>query len=211
MNNSKGPKIVIAVGLVAVYAAGFSYVMLREKPVVEVAGQATMVPPAPLPAYESTYQSANEPLDSALPENSAGETAPSPALVADPAPVAPPVVAAPAKRVAAPAVEASNPPSEMASEMAGVESNPAEPAAAPVPADQPQAMPADNDSQITADVRAQIAAVAPAGDIDVSTRDGMVALTGSVPSEAEINRVWLAARNVPDVRSVDVSALMISN
>lgn len=187
MNNSKGPKIVIAVGLVAVYAAGFAYVMLREKPVVEVAEESKMAPPAPMPAYES--------YDSVMTDAASSEAEPSPASLVDPAPAA-----------EAP-VEAPRP----ASQVASANSEPVAPPAEPMPTAQAAPAPAGNDSQITAEVRAQIAAVVPSGAIDVSTRDGVVELTGSVPSEAEINRVWVAARNVPDVRSVDVSALMISN
>lgn len=68
-----------------------------------------------------------------------------------------------------------------------------------------------SDSQITAEVRTQIAAVAPASTIDVTTTDGAVELAGSVPSHEEANKVLMAARNVENVRSVDGSALMVGN
>lgn len=189
MNNSKAPKIVIAVGLVSVYAAAFSYAMLRDKPEINVAQNATAAPgaevfaaPAPLPE-----------LDSALADTSIGME-PAAAMTADSA-------------TESSEVEEPNATSELAS----VGDKPTSSADVISPSGQARVVSSGNDSQITADVRAQIEAVAPTGSIDVSTNDGVVELTGSVPSEDEADRVWLAARNVPDVREVDVSALMISN
>jgi hypothetical protein len=105
--------------------------------------------------------------------------------------------------------EQSDPPAGVAS----TESEPSSPSAdAAVSA--PPAMASggsDNDSQITAEVKTQIAAVAPASTIEVTTTDGVVELSGSVPSREEIDKVSLAARAVPNVISVDASALMVSN
>ena len=91
-----------------------------------------------------------------------------------------------------------------------------EPAAASVSSEAPlvaqaSETPVDTDSQITAEVKSEVAAVDPGGNIDVATRDGVVALTGSVPSQDVIDKVRLVARNVPAVKDVDVSALMIGN
>jgi osmotically-inducible protein OsmY len=60
-------------------------------------------------------------------------------------------------------------------------------------------------------VKSKIAAVAPEGAIDVTTKDGVVELAGSVPSQEVIDMARLVASNVADVRRVDVSGLMIGN
>lgn len=202
MNNSKAPKIVIAVGLVSVFAAAFAYVMLRDKPEINVAQNAAVAPasqfvaaPAPIPAS-----------DPALAETSTDVAEPLPAMSEAPAPAA---SAPPKLSTRDPAINndpAGAPPAAGVAAEAAAQSSAVEEPSVPS-----ELASAGNDSQITADVRAQIEAVAPTGSIDVKTRDGVVELSGSVPSEVEADRVWLAARNVADVREVDVSALMISN
>jgi len=100
-----------------------------------------------------------------------------------------------------------------AAELASAESEPSIPAADAALSAQPAVAPggSDNDTQITAEVKTQIAAVAPASTIEVTTTDGVVELSGSVPSREEIDKVSLAVRAVPNVRGVDASALMVSN
>ncbi len=114
-----------------------------------------------------------------------------PAIEEQVAPVAPATVVAatPAESTAA---EPANEPSEVAST-----------------ANEPAAH--GDDSQITADVKSKIAAVASAGAIDVTTKDGVVEPAGSVPSQEVIDMARLVASNVADVRRVDVSGLMIGN
>lgn len=121
-------------------------------------------------------------------------------------------VAADSVPAPAPLAQADTDPSAPAAEVESAESEPALPAAdAPLSSPPALASGGDSDSQITAEVKTQIAAVAPASTIEVTTTDGVVELSGSVPSREEIDKVSLAARAVPNVRSVDASSLMVSN
>jgi hyperosmotically inducible periplasmic protein len=70
---------------------------------------------------------------------------------------------------------------------------------------------AASDSQITSDVKSEIAAAAPNSNVGVTTTNGVVALAGSVPSQDAVEQARQAARGVAGVRSVDVSALTVSN
>jgi hyperosmotically inducible periplasmic protein len=67
------------------------------------------------------------------------------------------------------------------------------------------------DSQITTAVKSEIGTAAPGSNVDVTTKNGVVVLAGSVPSEESIARVRQAAERVAGVNSVDASALIISN
>jgi hyperosmotically inducible protein len=90
---------------------------------------------------------------------------------------------------------------------------PAAPAAATTPADGAQAVDVANaDSKITTEVKSRLAAdsVAKDADISVNTTQGVVVLTGTVASQDAVDHVKLVAQNVPDVKSVDTSALKVS-
>jgi hyperosmotically inducible protein len=67
------------------------------------------------------------------------------------------------------------------------------------------------DGQITAAVRSEIATAAPNSTVEVSTVNGVVVLTGSVASQESVDLVRLAAERVAGVKSVDSSALTVSN
>jgi hypothetical protein len=224
MKNSKTPKVVVAVGLVAVYATGLTILTLRDKGDTVVAQQAASVPAAQIaaapaapseivpPPTEATTTVADQP---AVPAVAAAASVPAqtPAPVArvaaktDAAPLSrsEPVVARPAteeQKVASVAAASAPEPGEVAPSTETSEGT--------SPASEP-ATHAGDDSQITADVKSKIAAVAPEGTIDVTTKDGVVELAGSVPSQDVIDRARMVASNVPDVRGVDVSALMVAN
>jgi osmotically-inducible protein OsmY len=49
------------------------------------------------------------------------------------------------------------------------------------------------------------------GNVDVTTANGVVALTGSVPSQDAVEQARQAARLVAGVKQVDTSALNVSN
>jgi osmotically-inducible protein OsmY len=68
---------------------------------------------------------------------------------------------------------------------------------------------ADTDGQIKAQVRSSISSLAPASDIDVKAISGIVALAGSVPSQDVVEQARQAAQQVPGVKQVDTSALMV--
>lgn len=223
MNNSKTPKIVVAVGLAAVYASGMAYLVLSDKPQAAVAHNAAVTAPGaqmaaehtPTPAIAPTpavAEAATEASTSVAEQQAATTTAVDPVasvasrtqrneqMVVREQAARQPAVAPPMGEESPEArdpVMASNEPARVSEEA--------------LPAEQVESAVPGNDSQITDEVKTQIAAVVPAGTIDVTTRDGVVELAGSVPSEEQIEKVWLAARNVPAVRDVDVSALMISN
>lgn len=69
-----------------------------------------------------------------------------------------------------------------------------------------------SDSQITAEVKSAIASEGLAKDasIGVTTTDGVVVLSGSVPSQAVVEQVKDVAAKVKDVKRVDISGLLAS-
>jgi osmotically-inducible protein OsmY len=75
------------------------------------------------------------------------------------------------------------------------------------------AVPIASDSQITTDVKTAIAGDIAVKDfnIGVSTTDGVVALTGSVASQGDIDQAKDVAGKVKDVKRVDISALILAS
>ena len=71
--------------------------------------------------------------------------------------------------------------------------------------------PVASDSQITAYVKSEIATAAPNSNVDVTTTDGFVALSGSVSSQEAVDQARRAAPRVPGVKQVDASGLMVTN
>lgn len=242
MNESKTPKIVVGVGLVAVYA-GVAFYFLRDKPHATVTRDAVAQPAAPV-----ADTSVPLPAIAATPADLATEAAAQPAVataVVTEAPSPPrraaATAAAPESRVSRvePRVEqtaqsagqrqqpaepqelsqeptVARQPAEVGTpdpigELASTVGEPASPAAADASPVQEGTALSGTDSQITADVRTQIAAVAPTSDIEVTTIGGVVELSGSVPSHEDVNKVVMAARSVEHVRSVEASALMVAN
>jgi hypothetical protein len=219
MNNSNTPKIVVGVGLVAVYAVGLTVLTLRGKHEVIPATPAAVSAPADAmaPTVDPSVAEASVPSLAEAPSPPLSET---PAAVAQapavkeavPAPVAP----APRTRTEVPAqaeVAATTAPSPANDETASAGNVTRDSATEPAPmaaSNAPAATPV-KDSQITADVKSKVEAVAPGVAIDVTTKDGVVELAGSVPSQDALEKARLAASNVRDVRGVDVSALTISN
>lgn len=70
---------------------------------------------------------------------------------------------------------------------------------------------ADVDQQMTAQVRTSIANLAPGSNVDVKAIGGVVALAGSVPSQDLLEQARQAAQQVPGVKQVDTSALLVRN
>jgi|HubBroStandDraft_1064217.scaffolds.fasta_scaffold13083_2 hyperosmotically inducible protein len=71
---------------------------------------------------------------------------------------------------------------------------------------------AASDSQITADVESQIVGDSPSNvNIGVTTTHGVVVLSGSVANQGAIDHVKDVAGNVPGVKSVDSSALVLAS
>lgn len=70
---------------------------------------------------------------------------------------------------------------------------------------------ANMDGRITAQVRSSIASLAPGSNIDVKAVSGIVALAGTVPSPDVVEQARQAAQQVPGVRQVDTSALLVAN
>ena len=83
--------------------------------------------------------------------------------------------------------------------------------AAPGPQPSNPLLAADMDGRITAQVRSSIASLAPGSNIDVKAMSGVVALAGSVPSQDVVEQARQAAQQVPGVRQVDTSALLVAN
>ena len=72
---------------------------------------------------------------------------------------------------------------------------------------------AASDSQITTDVKSEIAGDSLSKDVNigVTTTHGIVALTGSLASQSTIDHVKDVAGKVPGVKSVDTSALVLAS
>ena len=72
---------------------------------------------------------------------------------------------------------------------------------------------ATSDSEITTDVKTEIARDSLSKDLDigVSTTHGVVALTGSLASQGAIDHVKDVAGKVKNVKSVDTSALILAS
>ena len=70
-----------------------------------------------------------------------------------------------------------------------------------------------SDSQITTEVKSAIAneGLTKDASIAVTTTDGVVALSGSVPSQAAIEQVKDVAAKVKDVKRVDISGLLLAS
>jgi hyperosmotically inducible protein len=68
-----------------------------------------------------------------------------------------------------------------------------------------------SDSQITNDVKSEIATAAPSSNVDVTTTNGVVALAGSAPSQDAVDQARQAAQRVAGVKHVDASAMTVSN
>jgi hyperosmotically inducible periplasmic protein len=60
-------------------------------------------------------------------------------------------------------------------------------------------------------VKSQIATAAPNSNVNVTTTDGTVALTGSVPNQDAVNQAKQVALSVPGVKTVDTSGLLVNN
>jgi hyperosmotically inducible protein len=206
MNKSNTPKVVVGVGLVAVYAVGLTVLTLREKhevvqsPPAEVAAATPEVAsPAVSPLSETTAEVAQAP---AVTATAPSPVTPEPKARADASIPADVAATSPSPRGTDEAANAGNIASEAASDSVAAPAAASNAAATASPG---------KDSQITADVKSKVEAVAPGGAIDVTTRDGVVELAGSVPSQDALEKARMAANSVRDVRDVDVSALTISN
>ena len=217
MNSQTSRKIIVAGGMAAVVLVGVVTFALRSHPVASVAQ--TAQPPPPIAEVPP-----------AAPGAAAGIPA-APAAVAQipaaPAAVAqtPAVATKSADTATASAVEpklannrhaAKARTSTVASSVDHVksadESTPP-PAISSSPADEQKVGTstefAASDSQITTDVKSQIAGDNP--NIGVTTTHGVVALTGNLASQDAIDHVKDVAGKVKDVKSVDGSALILAS
>jgi hyperosmotically inducible protein len=73
--------------------------------------------------------------------------------------------------------------------------------------------PVGSDSRITAELKSQFAAdsISKNVDIGVSTKQGVVVLTGTLATQDAIDHVKNVAEKVEDVKSVDTSAMKITS
>jgi osmotically-inducible protein OsmY len=251
MNSKSTPKIVVGIGLAAVFGVGVSMFAVRAKQESEIARTA---PPAAVVAAPSDQNAA----DAAAPAaGSAAQTPVDQAATAPSAPATAPVAAVPAPSTPSAAVAASDQSdsdkskgsshsdrhvartrtsSDSAStrvasaagsntKSADMTVTSAQQAAvvAPsgdatwsdttssAPAQTGQQAPAASDSQITADVKTEIATAAPDSNVIVTTTNGVVALAGSAPSQDAAEQAKQAAQRVAGAGHVDASGLTVMN
>jgi hyperosmotically inducible periplasmic protein len=195
-------------------------------------------PPPAAPATETTADATPAPAASpavAQTDNSTANSDATPAVVAEPKAnrhskahrastnddsVAATAAAAPA---AAPAATASTDASPNAgsdsvaknvdsAKPADASTAPAAPAAVAAPEGAPAVDVANADTKITTEVKSRLAAdsVTKDADLSVNTTQGVVVVTGTVATQDAVDHVKLVAQNVPDVKSVDTSALKVS-
>ena len=197
MNSQATSKIVVGVGLAAVFGIGVSAFVLHAQHETQVAQNA----PAPTTPLGPTAATPDSPVPAPADQTANALNAPAAAAIA----VAPtPVAGTPvAKAKARKGDDAANTRVASASGVA--------PAPRVAPAPVPSTEPVASDSQITAEVKSQIATAAPGSSVDVTTTDGVVALAGSAPSQDAVDQAKQAAQRVAGVKQVDSSALTISN
>lgn len=179
MSSRAASRVVIGVGLAAVFGIGVSFIV----------GQGTQnqaAHNAPAAAAPSNQTAVNPPATDAAASSRNAATAPQ----------VPPAVASPEPA-------ASNPPVAMNH-------------AVPIGANSARGTDAIEsgalrDQQMTAQVRTSIANLAPGSNVDVKAIGGVVALAGSVPSQDLLEQARQAAQQVPGVKQVDTSALLVRN
>ena len=229
-------RIVVGLGLAVVFAVGLFIfaTQTRQPPVMQ-----TALNSAPPPAADPSTAGATTPapdLATPSPEPASPPSAPPAAAapVVSDAPLAAETKPAKAKKPARANREPSKPTDDAtipANAIAAVTSPDATPvtatpapttpavdvpegaaavAAAPA-ASAPATAPVATDSQITASVKAELAAVAPESKVDVTTNEGVVSLIGQVASVDTIALARQAAERVPGVRAIDTAAMTVSN
>ena len=234
MNSQTSRKIIVAGGMAAVVLVGVVTFALRSHPVTPVAQTAQPPPPiaqlppaAPAAGAETPAAPAVAAQTPAAPA-AVAKTPAAPAAVAHndsvatkSADTATPSVVEPklaqnrhvAKaRTSAVAADTSEKPGSVDHVKSADESTPP-PATSSSPADEQKVGTstefAASDSQITTDVKSQIAGDNP--NIGVTTTHGVVALTGNLASQDAIDHVKDVAGKVKDVKSVDTSALILAS
>ena len=238
MNSPPTSKIVIGIGIAAVFGIGVSAYVVRAKHESQIAHDAPVrtLGPSDQSAADATAPAQSAPTQT-LPDQTPTASNLPPAV--QPAAVPPAVAPTPSAPTAPPAdnVAKHNPdsrtgdeskPSKASSDRSGrpvartqnsddthgthVASGSSKmPAGASASPDASSSRPVASDGQITADVKSEIATTAPNSNVDVTTTNGVVALTGSVPSEDAIDRARLAAQRVAGVKHVDASGLTVGN
>jgi hypothetical protein len=193
----------------AVVAAPVTPVTPAHKEVVAIKRVTTRTP-------DSTVSSAVEPKVAVTQHVTAPDTAaPATSSATKPADVAPDLSMTAAAAAVARGIEpvqgaaaAANAPT--ATPVPGIVTVPA-PAVATDPSPQTSITLAASDSDISANVKSEIAVDSSGkySSIGVVTTNGVVALTGSLASQDDIDHVKLVVASVKDVKSVDTSALRV--
>jgi hypothetical protein len=217
MSSPAARRVVVGAGLAVAFGIGISIIMA---PALQGAkNQAALN--APSAAASSAQTAVNPPAADSAASAREASTAPeaAPAVTAPgPQPSNPPL-AANSATTSQPALNGTDN-SGTASNDTNVprprhESRRAQSAATPAsgaPArDAANANAADTDGLITAQVRSSIASLAPGSNIDVKAMSGVVALAGSVPNQDVVEQARQAAQQVPGVKQVDTSGLMVAN
>jgi BON domain len=200
MDSAKSRKIVVATGMAAVIGIGVVAFTLIHHPTstAQVRPSLAIVPPtrdvpaaaAPIPDAPAAAASAVEPKPARSPHLAEADSS---------------------------AVEATGTGTRTRSTANASEHSPTEAVTSSSPTDDQRmgtsTEPAASDSQITTDVKSQLAGDSLSKDVNigVSTTDGVVTLTGTLANQTTIDHVKDVAGRVKDVKSVDTSALVLAS
>jgi hyperosmotically inducible protein len=240
MNSTSMHKMVVGIGLAAVIGVGVSVFAVRAKHESEVARN-TPAPAMLAPSDEnatdaaaSAQSAAAQPTDDTAPASSAPPSAAAASDVANDAAGAAageesrPVKSKASDRADRRVAKTRDSSDSLGTRVASAANSNSGPAGASADAQQDSAQtrqeaatssapaatsiePLPSDSQITAYVKSEIATATPNSSVDITTTDGVVALSGSVPSQDAVEQARRAAQRVPGVKQVDASGLTVTN
>jgi hypothetical protein len=220
MNAEQSRKIIVAGAMAVVVGIGATIFAMRPATVMQVAQAVT--PPAPLaesPAPADAVEPVPEAPPTVLPAAPSVAARVTPThkdvVVVKPATARNPDSSGPLAVEPKAASSSEQPVQDVVAAAAAPVPGPIPALASAAGADQlaeASAAPAVSDSEITANVKSEIAVDSPGTSeaIGVVTTNGAVALSGNLASQGDIDHIRIVVARVRDVRSVNTSALSIS-
>lgn len=224
-NTNVTSRIVVGLGLAALFAIGLFMFTQQTRPVPVLQSAYDAAPPAAASSADAMAPALGPATGTA--DEAANEPSAPPALAPDSS-IDAPVAAVPKPAKAKKPASAHREPTRTAddvvipaSQLAATSDTaasaqqatpaPTDPAPAALAAATEASAPPASDSQITANVKAELAAAAPDSKVEVTTNQGVVSIAGQVASVDAIALARQAAERVAGVRAIDTSAMSVSN